>query len=109
MKESADFLKTSQELDVVLESLSEKAVLCRLSQSVWSGNKNGSISLMLIKGLIYLFIFHLTDSFWKCHRQCSLKRHFKSRCADPRSGDMVDISSYGPNNNAELWWSLIIR
>lgn len=53
MKESADFLKTSQELDVVLENLSEKAVLCRLSQSVWSGNKNGSISLMLMKGLIF--------------------------------------------------------
>lgn len=29
MKESADFLKTSQELDVMLDDLSEKAVLWR--------------------------------------------------------------------------------
>lgn len=35
MKESAGFLKTSQELDVVVDNLSEKAGLQRLSQRLF--------------------------------------------------------------------------
>ena len=84
--------KTSQELDVVLDNLSEKAVLWRLSQSVWSGNRNGLESLM--KG----FISHLTGFLLEMPRAMQLKRHFKSRCVDTIPGDMDDILCQGLNN-----------